>query len=431
MHEIRLILRDPLIRLCAIACAIGFGVFVFWSALAPLDEGVVASGQLVVRGERKSIAHFEGGIVQTIHVSEGQRVEEDERLLTLEPVQSEAERDEIAQSLFSARASLARLSALREGSEPVFDVVTTEISGAIADEIIAQQRRLFFQQRAALEAELAFLATQRETSEGRAADLDRQLSVVNANLQVARGDLRRRRTGLAEQLDIIDNVQRAEREVFSLEAESARLTTDRNLAQRDVLETDSRTNELLSRTQRERETEAAEAAEMALAFQERLEANDDRLDRTVITAPLSGLVLGLNANTIGGVVRPGEIVMEIVPDDGSLIALLRIKPIDREAVRQGQVVRAQLSAYKQYRVPRIEGEVMSVSADLREDAQTGLSYYEARVRLDRETLRGLPTVELVPGLPVDAFIASGRQRTFLDYVLEPIASTVRKGLALN
>ncbi|MEM7740685.1 MAG: hypothetical protein AAF225_07780, partial [Pseudomonadota bacterium] len=329
MREVQTILNDPLIRLCAIACAAGFGVFLLWSAFAPLDEGVVASGQLVVRGERKSIAHFEGGIVQSIHVSEGQRVEQDERLLTLEPVQSEAERDEIAQSLFSAQASLARLRALREGSEPPFEGVTTEIARGTADDILAQQRRLFFQQKAALDAELAFLATQRETAEGRASDLDRQLAVVNANLAVARKDLLRRRSGLAEQLDTIDNVQRAERDVFALEAESARLTTERNLAQRHVLETDSQAQELRSRTQRERETEAAEAAAMALAFQERLEANDDRLDRTVITAPLSGLVLGLNANTIGGVVRPGEIVMEIVPDDGSLIALLRIMPIDR------------------------------------------------------------------------------------------------------
>ncbi|MEM7519360.1 MAG: HlyD family efflux transporter periplasmic adaptor subunit, partial [Planctomycetota bacterium] len=250
-------------------------------------------------------------------------------------------------------------------------------------------------------------------------------------LRVAREDFQMKSQSLTEQLETVSNVQRAEREVLTLDAEMARLQSDRNLARRQAQEAGDQIRELETRTRRTVEEEASEAARTVLALTERLEANDDRLERTLLRAPIAGTVLGLEANTIGGVVRPGEPVMEIVPTDGRLIALVRLPPTDREAVRPGQDVKAQLSAYKQYRVPRIDGEVLSVSADLQDDPVTGESFYEARVVLDPETLTGLPSVELVPGLPVEAFIASGRRRTFLDYMFEPIASSVRRGLSLN
>jgi HlyD family type I secretion membrane fusion protein len=425
-------LKDPLIRLCALVCAVGLGGFLLWSAVAPLDEGVIAGGQLVVRDERKEIAHYEGGIVREIHVREGDKVAEGDRLITLEPVQSEAARDEIAQDLFQARAASARLNALREGmEEPAFPENSLGLDEVVAASIIDQQQRLFEEQGATSLAELRVLRTRLASAEGRAQDLAAQITATESNLRVARDDLAIKRESLEEQLETVGNVQRAEREVLALQAELARLNSERNTALRSGEEAEGQIDELLSRTRREVEEEAAENARTVLALTERLEANEDRLSRTLLTAPIGGVVLGLEANTVGGVIRPGEAVMEIVPQDGRLVALLKLPPTDREAVRPGQEVRAQLSAYKQYRVPRIDGEVLSISADLREDPSTGTNFYEARVLLDPETLRGLPSVELVPGLPVEAFIASGRTRTFLDYLLEPISATIRRGMSFN
>jgi len=423
---------DRAIFLSALACAIGLGGFLAWASIAPLEEGVVARGQLVVSGDRKQIAHFEGGIVADVHVAEGAVVQSGDLLVTLEGVQSESARDEIAQDLVGNLMSLARLEALRDGvEEPAFDPSWEVMAPTVAQEIQEQQHRLFTQQRQSYLAERSVLTTRLAAETGRAKDTNVQLTAVRANFEVARRDLQMRREALAERLDIVANVQRAEREVLALEAELARLTRERNTASRSAKETEDLIAELSARFKRTIEEEAATASREALALQQRLAANDDRLDRTQIYAPISGIVLGLEANTIGGVVRPAEPIMEIVPDSDELVALLRLPPTDREAVQSGQRVEAQLSAYKQYRVPRISGEVLLVSADLREDPLTGDQYYEARVLLDPETLRGLPSVELVPGLPVDAFIASGRSRTFLDYALEPISATVREGLSLN
>ncbi|MEE4211393.1 MAG: HlyD family type I secretion periplasmic adaptor subunit [Parvularcula sp.] len=425
------VIDDQLIKVCTIACAVGLGGFLFWAGVAPLDEGVVAAGQIVVRGDRKEIAHFEGGIVREIHVSEGDEVREGDRLITLEPVQSEAARDEIAQELLTAQAEKARLDALRKEREPSFDLDPLGLDPSIARNVAQQQQRLFEEQRATYRAELQVLETRLQSAQGRSNDLEAQIAATEKSLAVSRDELALKRQSLREQLETVANVQVAERQVLSLEAVLARLTSERNLAQRQSQEAADQIAELATKNRRTIEEEAAQAAQKILSFTERLEANEDRLSRTVLTAPLSGKVLGLKANTIGGVVTPGEKVMEIVPMEGNMIALLRLPPTDREAVRPGQEVRAQLSAYKQYRVPRIAGEVLSVSADLKQNEMTGESFYEARVLLDVDTLRGLPQVELVPGLPVEAFVASGRTRTFLDYVMEPIASTVRRGLSFN
>jgi HlyD family type I secretion membrane fusion protein len=425
-------MADNSIRLCALIVAGGLGIFLLWSAFAPLEEGVTASGQLVVQGDRKEVAHLEGGIVREIHVAEGDEVAEGDMLLTLEPVQSETARDEIAQQLFAAKATAARLQALRgELGSLELPEENYGLDEALVQEITEQQRRLFAQERASFEAERQVLMTRRDSASARGRDLAAQIGATRESLEVARTDLDRRRTSLAEQLDTVDNVQRAEREVFSLEAELARLTSERNLAARQAKETGDEIAELETRFRRDTEERAEEASRQVLALSERLAASDDQLERTLLRAPLAGTVLGLSANTVGGVVRAGEPVMEIVPSGGGIIALVKLPPTDRDVVAPGQEVYAQLSAYKQYRVPRIMGEVVSISADLKDDPQNGAQFYEARVLLDPDTLTNLPSVELVPGLPVEAFIASGRQRTFLDYLLEPIASTVRRGLSLN
>ena len=174
-----------------------------------------------------------------------------------------------------------------------------------------------------------------------------------------------------------------------------------------------------------------EAQAKMMAARERLKAHDDRLARTEITAPVSGQILALKVNTIGGVIEPGQTLMTIVPADGTMEAVLRIAPADRDAIAQGQEVEAQLSAYKQYRVPRISGEVVGISADLLEDEKQGTAYYEARVLLDLSSLKNGEGVRLLPGMPIDGFVASGRTRTLLDYALEPVVSTFRRGSRMS
>ncbi|MEM9810524.1 MAG: HlyD family efflux transporter periplasmic adaptor subunit, partial [Pseudomonadota bacterium] len=318
--------QDSSLKICAIALGVGLGGFLLWSLIAPLDEGVVAAGQLVVAGDRKEIAHFEGGIVRAIHVAEGDRVEEGESLITLEPVQSETARDEIAQELLTAQASMERLTALRLGVQPLFELGGLGLKPSVVVSISEQQQRLFEEQQAAFDAEMRVLETRQAAAEELAQDLALQIKATGDNLRVAKEDFGLRSEALKERLETVQSVQRAEREVLELEAELARLKSEQNSAMRSAEEAEGKVAEENAQFRRTVEEETSDVAAQVLALSERLTATDDRLLRTELTAPLTGVVLGLEANTVGGVVRAGEKVMEIVPDGGNLVALLKLPP---------------------------------------------------------------------------------------------------------
>ena len=434
MNAPRKPLADRGVKLSALACAVGFGGFLVWSMTAPLGEGVTASGQIVVRDDRKQVQHYEGGIIAELYVREGDVVEAGQVLVELAPEQSAAARDELAQELAVQTATLERLSALRAGRDaPGFEALERiPLDGTVKDEIRTRQLALFGQQKAAHEAAIDLLMTRRRTLEGRADDLRGQISATRAALASGRDDLALRRQMLSERLETIGNVSALEREVSRLEAELSRLVGARNEAVSGIEETDDEVRraeaDLMERTGRE----VVDAQGRALAARERLRGTEDRLARTVIRAPIAGEVLNLEFATIGGVVRSGEPIMEIVPQGGALIATVRLPPTDRDAVQPGQQVEAQLTAYKGF-VPsaRLDGEVIGVSADLIEDPVTATYYYEARVALDETQIDPNDAIEILPGMPVDAFIASGRSRTFMSYMLEPITETVTRGSRMN
>ncbi|MBB4658683.1 HlyD family type I secretion periplasmic adaptor subunit [Parvularcula dongshanensis] len=424
---------DRTIRYSMLACALGFGGFIFWSAVAPLEEGVTASGQVVVRDDRQRVQHYEGGIIRELYVREGQSVEAGDVLLELEPLQSQASRDELAQDLAINTASLARLAALRSaGDEPDFSSLGgIGLPEGVRDEIEARQSTLFEQQRAARDAEIGVLQARRASLVGRVSDLRGQIDATENALASGREDLKLRRELLEQRLETIGNVQRLSREVASLAGELSRLAGARNEAQGAIAETDDQIAEARARFLEQTGREVVEAQSRALAARERLRGTEDRLARTTIKAPIAGAVLNLAVSTVGGVVRQGEPIMEIVPRDSALIASIRLSPTDRDSVTAGQSVEAQLTAYKSFRAPRLPGEVVGVSADLVEDPVTRTHYYEARVVLDASHLDPAARIEVLPGMPVEAFIASGRSRTFLDYVFEPIRATMSRGSRMN
>ena len=427
-------LADRAVRWCAYACGIGFGGFLLFGVAAPLAEGVNASGTIVVQDDRKTVQHFEGGIIRELLVREGERVAAGQTLIVLEPLQSETQRDEYAQELAVQTASIERLSALRAGRDaPRFSALDAiDLDAGVRGEIVARQQALFAQQRAAQDAEIGVLETRRETLRGRAADLDGQIRATEAALRSGREDLALRRQLLAERLETVGAVSALEREVSRLEADLSRLRGSRNEAVSGIQETTDQIRQAEADLAERAGREILDAQTRALAARERLRSTEDRLARTVITAPIAGEVLNLAFATVGGVVQRGEPIMEIVPDDGGLVASLRLAPTDRDAVVPGQTVRANLTAYKGFVASaQLEGEVVGVSADLLTDPVTAVPYYEARVRLAADDLNPADEIVIIPGMPVDAFIASGRSRTLMSYMLEPVTETIRRGSQMN
>jgi HlyD family type I secretion membrane fusion protein len=150
------------------------------------------------------------------------------------------------------------------------------------------------------------------------------------------------------------------------------------------------------------------------------------LQRTLIGAPVDGTVVALRFRTAGGVVRPGEPVLEIVPDNEELLIDARLSPMDIDVVRAGLPARVVLPAFQQRHLPQIEGRVRQVSPDALADPQTGQRFFAVRVEIDRDRLAGLePPLELTPGMPAEVYITTG-ERTALDYLLGPLYDSLRR-----
>ncbi|MBX9634147.1 MAG: HlyD family type I secretion periplasmic adaptor subunit, partial [Magnetospirillum sp.] len=158
---------------------------------------------------------------------------------------------------------------------------------------------------------------------------------------------------------------------------------------------------------------------------DRLRAATDIRGRTIITAPQDGKVMDLKVFTVGGVVTPGQPILDLVPTEDSLIVEARVNPLDIDVVRIGLPAHVRLTAFKAKRVPMIEGKVVQVAADKLTDPRTGEAYFTAQVRLDKDSLTGLHGIEITPGMPAEVFMVTGARKA-ADYILAPITDSMRR-----
>ena len=427
---LRVLRRDRQVANAAAACAVGFGGFLLWAGLAPLAEGVTVAGAIVVEDNRKVVQHLEGGIIKRLSVVDGDDVRMGDVVVQLDDLRSRAQRDEVAQNLVALLASIDRLNAVLSGrSEIEFsDFTDYDIHPETLAEIIARQESLAEQQLASLDAEVAVLQSRERALKDSVKAKARQIEIVELSVDIAKEELDLKRTMLADKLVRIDEIQRLERDHAALQSEASRLTATKQEAAARAVETAEQIRQTRAEFDERISEELVETRTRILSAREKFNAAQDVLDRTVIHAPQSGVVMNMKFFTVGGVVGPGEPIMEIVPESANLIAQVRIKPVDRDAVFKGLKVKARLSAYKTWLAPRLDGEVLGVSADLKIAPETGAAYYEARIGLDPNDLTEASGIETLPGMPVEAFIDSGVRRTFIDYLFEPITGVIRRGI---
>ncbi len=151
-------------------------------------------------------------------------------------------------------------------------------------------------------------------------------------------------------------------------------------------------------------------------LEEKMRAAADTMNRIEIASPLDGTVVGLKSHTVGGVITPGQPIMDIVPRDDLLIIEAKVLPQDIDVVYPGLLSRVQLTAYKTRKVPPVEGEVKTISADRLTNERTGESYFLARIGIPKKNLDALPEkAKLYPGMPADVLIITGK-RTPLSYL---------------
>ena len=422
-------MTDPFIRNAALICLLGLGGFLAWAGFVPLAEGVPASGQIVVENSRQVVQHLEGGIIHELLVRDGDRVEAGQQLLSLQETASLSVRDEIMQDIASLTGSLQRLLALRDGLDaPDFSALDAMSLGEIERaEVLERQLDLFRQQRQAFNADIAVLTARRDGAQSSRILQARQVVLTQRVLEAAQAQMELLRNRVERQMARLDELRAMERDVASLEAEISRLRTEAQSAANLERDLEGQIGQAEATFSRQVSTEQLEVRTQLQQAEERLSSAQDILNRSVIIAPVSGEILNLRFSTRGGVVRPGEAILEIVPEVGEVTASVRIRPAQRAAVYAGQAVRTRMSAFKSWMTPQLDGTVVSVSADLKTDEANGVSYYEVRVTVPAEELAKLGDREIIPGMPVEVFIFSGRSRTTLDYLFEPIGESLFRG----
>ncbi|ROQ02016.1 HlyD family secretion protein [Stella humosa] len=409
------------------AVVLTFGGFGGWAAVAELDSAAVAQGTVKVESHRKTIQLLEPGIIKRILVSEGQTVQAGQVLIEMDETQARASHSIVQGQHRLAMARLARLQAeLADADQmPVPAELARRADEPEIADILAGQRNLF--------------TARREGYRGQVSILERKVAQLREEIQAMQSQER----AVSQQIGFIaeetrgieDLVQRGlerrprllalQRANADLVGQRGRLQSSAAAARQTISQTELQMVDLRN-TRRNDIVAQVETTQKELGdLSERLVAMADLLRRMKVLSPHDGTVVDIKVFTQGGVIKAGEPILDIVPQADLLVVDARLSPTDIDAVRTGQRADIALVSYKRRVVPHVTGTVVNVSADLLTDQRSGEGYYTARIRVDAAELERLVGVELYPGMPVDAFILTGR-RTALDYLLSPITEGLRR-----
>lgn len=422
-------IRRPVI-LGVIVILAFFVLFGGWATLAPLSSAAIAPGVLSPDGSRRTVQHLEGGIIRDILVRDGDFVEAGQVLVTLEGTSASAMVGMLRNQYFNLASLHARLVAEQRELETIAfpdwlrEVATQDPTVA---ESIIQQTELF--------------RNRGEAQDGRVGTLNQRIAQLNEEIRGLQAQINSQTTQLnliAQEIEDVNfllqrGLERRSR-LLSLERAEADLQGTRAENQAAIARARQAIGEAelqiitQERTfQDEVATQLTQTQSELAALEERLRASQDVLTRTQISAPVSGRVVQLRFRTPGGVIQPGEPILDVVPSDEDLVIDARVSPTDIDVVREGLEAQVHLLAFAQRNLPRINGLVRTVSADAITDPNTGQSHFTVQVEVPRDELAKLGAdIELAPGMPAEVLIITG-ERTLLNYMITPITDTFRRG----
>ncbi len=355
------------------------GAFLTWAHFAWVDEIVRAPGQVVPSSRPQIIQNLEGGILAELTVAEGDVVEAGQTLARLQGTQYQASVDDLTDQIAALDIRRLRLEAEAAGKE-AFDVPAEE--AARVPDIVASERALLL---------------------ARQTDFDGKRSGAEAVLKQA-----------AKELDMTQRM--FDRDVApEIEVTRAKKAKD---------DAEARLNEVLTTTDLDRASEYSKVQGELASLRQKLRLSQDQLSRTVLVAPMRGVVNQLAITTIGGVVRPGEEILEIIPLDEELFIEAKVKPADIASVRQGQEATIKLSAYDYTIYGTLKATVQFISADTFKDERSrdpnGDPHYKVTLRVDTTKLTDRQaTLEIRPGMQAEVELLTGG-KTVLTYLTKPL-----------
>lgn len=404
---------------------VGFGT---WSVMAPLESAAVAMGAVVSESSRKTVQHLEGGIISAILVHDGDEVTAGQTLIRLDDTKARTTLLALRGQLWDAKAREARLIAERDGADTIdfpADLLAQQSEPAVAAALAGQQkifdarRSLAQSKTAAIHERINQVHEEINGHQAEVAALETRVKLLQEEVggvkQLVAGGLERKSRLLQLERDLADadgrrgdtlaQIARAKQTIAEAEIDILSLQNDR---QKDVAD------------------ELRETQKKGHELAEQVQAAADVLARDDVKAPENGTITDLRVHTPGGVISPGEALLDLVPEADRLVVEVQVRPEDIDRVREGLPAQVRLLPYKQRRTPMLNATVTYVSADRMVDKRTDRPYYTAKLRIDEKELASLGNeVKMVPGMPSEAMIQTG-ETTVAAYALSPILDSFHR-----
>ena len=402
--------------------AIGFGGFFVWTVFAPLDEGVPAPGVVSVESKRKRIDHLTGGIVEKILVREGQQVREGEAIVVLNETQARAALNAIESQWRIGSATAARLQAERAGLKAIqFPKGLTDASGE--PEVSAAMRaqtELFRSRRSALEGELAIIRESTRGLEVQLKSLDQLLAGREKQVLLFNEQMTSFRKLHSEKFVSRNQLIEIERQLAEVQTKQSEDFANIAGVKARLAEFRMRGAQREIEYRREVETQLTEVQKEVATLGERLAAQRDTYSRLVLRAPVAGTVVDLAFHTVGGIIKPGDRIVDIVPSGDEFIMEAQVPTQYIDRVHAGLAAEVHLDAYLgRVTAPVVSGKVLVVSADALSDQRTGAQYYTMRVSVPGSELSKLGSLQVQPGMRGTVMVKTG-ERSLLTYLLRPL-----------
>lgn len=428
--ELQLLLtRDSVMRWGVATVVVTLGGFLLWAGFAPLKEGVLADGAVVVDTEHKTVQHLEGGIVERLHVREGSEVKEGQLLIELSETRARAELERLETRYYGRMAEFDRLNAERLSRERIDfseELLARRDEPRIAT-LLAVQEDLFEVRRNEYQGEVEILRHRIQQLEEQVRGLEASQGARQREQALIEEDLENlealREQQLVDESLLIARQREYEQGLGALGNNAADIAATRVA----IGETRQQILQLQNTLRTKVSDQLIAAQQELLETRERIVAVRDMLRRTRIRSPQDGKVIGLTAHTLGGVVQPGNPIMNIVPSQDRLMVEGRVRPTDIDNVFPGQEARLRFDAFSWRTTPELTGKVERVSPDAFQNRETGESYYVARILAPEEELAKLGDVEVEPGMPVSIMFTGGA-RTAMQYLTAPLSDIVNKAL---
>lgn len=407
------------------ALGIGFGSFLLWAALAPLDEGVPSQGHVAIDTKRKSVQHLSGGIIKEVLVGEGDQVKEGQLLIKLDDAAAKANFEAIRQRYLGLRAMQGRLLAEQANQSTI--TFHPDLMAAASDPLIKQQmmnqEQLLRSRKGALQADLQSIQESiqgqqglSKAYEGMMVSRRNQLSLLNEELTGTRGLVKEGYVPRNRQLELERQVSESNASIAELQGNTVRsMSSIAELRQRAI----SRQQEY----RKEVETQLADVTREVLGDAGKFVALQDDLARTEIRSPATGQVVAMAVQSVGGVIGPGQKVLDVVPANESLLLETRVQPHLINSIHTGMPVDVRFSSFARSPQLVVQGKLTSISGDLLTDPQNGAGYYLARVAVTPEGLKKLGKRQMQPGMPVEVVFRTG-ERSMLTYLLHPLTKRI-------